>query len=114
MSDLDRTLAALADPTRREVVELLRRKPRRAGELAEALEMTPPAMSRHLRVLRKSGLVEEDRARDDSVEDARVRVYRLKHEPFTALRKWLDEVETFWTRELDAFKAYAEKKKGKR
>lgn len=114
MSELDRTLAALADPTRREVVELLKKKPRRAGELAEALEMTPPAMSRHLRVLRRSGLVEEDRASDDTVEDARVRVYRLKHEPFTALRRWLDDVETFWTRELDAFKTYAEKKKGKR
>ena len=49
MSDLDQTLAALADPTRRGVIDLLRRKPRRAGELADALAMSPPAMSRHLR-----------------------------------------------------------------
>jgi DNA-binding transcriptional ArsR family regulator len=108
-SDLDQTLAALADPTRRAVVDLLHRRPRRAGELAAAMAMTPPAMSRHLRVLRKSGLVEEDHAE----EDARVRVYRLRAQPFTTLRRWLEEVETFWAQELDAFKAYAERKHGK-
>ncbi len=108
--DLDQTLAALADPTRRGVVDLLRRKPRRAGELAEALSMSPPAMSRHLRVLRKTGLVEE-RELDD---DARVRMYRLRPEPFTALRAWLDGVETFWVGQLDAFKAHAERTRGKR
>jgi DNA-binding transcriptional ArsR family regulator len=102
---LDRTFAALADPTRRGVVDLLRRRPRRAGELAAALQMTPPAMSRHLRVLRKSGLVEEDAEEDD----ARVRIYRLRHEPFAALRGWLDEVEAFWTSELASFKEHAER-----
>jgi DNA-binding transcriptional ArsR family regulator len=108
MSDLDRTLAALSDPTRRGVVELLRKRPRRAGELAEAFDMSPPAMSRHLRVLRTHGLVEEDH----SGEDARVRVYRLRHEPFRALRRWLDDVEAFWTRELDAFAEHAERTRG--
>jgi DNA-binding transcriptional ArsR family regulator len=108
-SDLDRTLAALADPTRRGVIDLLHKKPRRAGELADALEMSPPAMSRHLRVLRKSGLVEEG----DDEDDARVRIYRLRPQPFSALRRWLDEVETFWSRELDAFKEYAERTRGK-
>jgi DNA-binding transcriptional ArsR family regulator len=107
---LDQTFAALSDPTRRGVIELLRKKPCRAGELASALEMSPPAMSRHLRVLRSTGLVYED-AVD---EDARVRVYRLRHEPFTALRAWLDEVESFWEGQLDAFKAHAEKTRGKR
>jgi DNA-binding transcriptional ArsR family regulator len=58
---LDRTFAALADPHRRRVVELLRDRPRRAGELAAAAGLPPPAMSRHLRVLRESALVEEDR-----------------------------------------------------
>jgi DNA-binding transcriptional ArsR family regulator len=110
VTDLDQTLAALADPTRRSVVELLKKRPRRAGELADALEMSPPAMSRHLRVLRQSGLVVEDHDGDD----ARVRVYRLRHEPFMALRSWIEEVETFWGRELDAFKVYAEKRRGKR
>ena len=110
MNDLDRTLAALADPTRRGVIDLLRRKPRRAGELADAMEMTPPAMSRHLRVLRKSGLVEEGPEEDD----ARVRIYRLRAEPFTALRRWIEEVESFWAHELAAFKEHAERTRGKR
>lgn len=90
------------------MVELLRKKPRRAGELAEAFEMSPPAMSRHLRVLRTSGLVEEG----PQVEDARVRIYRLRHAPFASLRKWVEEVEAFWALELDAFKEYAERTRG--
>jgi DNA-binding transcriptional ArsR family regulator len=106
---LDRTLVALADPTRRRVVDLLRKRPRRAGELADALETSPPAMSRHLRVLRQSGLVAEDH----DGEDARVRVYRLQHEPFRALRRWIEDVEAFWTAELDAFKQYAERTRGR-
>ena len=107
---LDRTFSALADPTRRGVVELLRKRPRRAGELAAALEMSPPAMSRHLRVLRTTGLIEED----GPGRDARVRVFRLRSAPFAALRDWLDEVESFWTAQLGSFKAHAERtRKGK-
>jgi DNA-binding transcriptional ArsR family regulator len=105
---LDKTLVALADPTRRGVVDLLRKRPRRAGELAEELDMSAPAMSRHLRVLRTTGLVEET----SPDEDARVRVYRLRPEPFAALRSWLDEVESFWGDQLGAFKAHVEKKRG--
>lgn len=107
MSDLDRTLAALADPTRRAVVDLLRRRPRRAGELAGALQMSAPAMSRHLRVLRAEGLVEEEKEE----RDARVRVYRLRPEPFGELRSWLAQVETFWQGQLSAFKEHAERRK---
>lgn len=103
---LDQTLSALADPTRRRVVDLLRTRPRRAGELARASRMSPPAMSRHLRVLRRSGLIEEERGQDD----ARARVYRLRPEPFRDLQAWLREVEAFWTDQLDAFKAHAERK----
>lgn len=105
VTDLDRTLAALADPTRRGVVELLRKRPRRAGELAASLAMSAPAMSRHLRVLRRTGLVEEDH----QGEDARVRRYRLRPEPFRELGRWVDEVEAFWAGELAAFKEYAER-----
>jgi len=105
--NLDATFAALSDPTRRAVIDLLRREPRRAGELAEALDMSPPAMSRHLRVLRECGLVEEER----SDEDARVRLLRLRPEPFDALRHWLDEVEQFWAGQLDAFRAHAERRR---
>jgi len=104
-SPLDRTLAALADPTRRGVVDLLRKRPRRAGELAVAFDMSAPAMSRHLRVLRKTGLVEEE----ELEEDARVRVYRLRRSPFVALRSWLDEVEELWTDQLAAFKEHTER-----
>lgn len=110
MSELDATLLALADPARRGVVDLLRKRPRRAGELAAALELSPPAMSRHLRVLRQSGLVEEQHQGDD----ARVRVYRLRHQPFQGMRRWLDEVEAFWTLELKAFKEHAERTHGGR
>ena len=109
MSELDRTLSALADPTRRGVIDLLRRKPRRAGELAAALEMSPPAMSRHLRVLRRTGLVEEALGGDD----ARVRVYSLRREAFRGLRRWLDDVESFWTLELASFKRHAERTRGR-
>ena len=109
MNELDRTFAALADPTRRSVIELLRAQPRRAGELASSLGMSNPAMSRHLRVLRKTGLVEEEH----TSEDARVRVYRLKQEPFAALQRWLDEVHAFWSLELSAFKEHAERTRGK-
>lgn len=105
---LDSTFLALADPTRRRVIELLRQKPRRAGDLAAVFDMVPPAMSRHLRVLRSSGLVEEDAAADD----ARVRIYRLRAEPFTELRQWLDEIEAFWSDQLGAFKDYAERQSG--
>lgn len=101
---LDRTLSALADPTRRGVIELLRQQPRRAGELADALSMTPPALSRHLRLLRKTGLVAES----ELEHDARVRVYRLEAAPFAELRRWLEQVEAAWSGQLEAFKAHVE------
>lgn len=110
-NSIDDTLAALADPTRRWVVEQLRRGPQRAGDLATAGGLSAPAMSRHLRVLRQRGLIE-----GSGVEaDARVRLYRLRPEPFSALRTWLDEVERFWSGQLGAFKAHAERgRMGKR
>jgi DNA-binding transcriptional ArsR family regulator len=107
---LDATFEALADPARRGVVDLLRKKPRRAGELAEALGLSPPAMSRHLRVLRQRGLVEPEH--DDA--DARAKVYRLRPEPFTQLRAWLESVERFWSLELSAFKEHAERTRGRK
>lgn len=109
-SSLDRTLAALADPTRRGVIELLRRRPRRAGELAEALSVSAPRMSQHLRVLRAGGLIEDA----DDERDARVRLYHLRPEPFAQLQGWLAEVESFWSAELLAFKAHAERTRGRR
>ena len=109
MSELDRTFAALADPTRRRVIDLLRAGSRRAGELADELAMSPPAMSRHLRVLRHSGIVEESH----DGKDARVRLYRLRQKPFNQMREWLEEVERFWAGELAAFKQHAERTRGR-
>ena len=63
---IDETLSALADPTRRRVVDLLRERPRRAGELAATFDVSAPAISRHLRVLRTRGLIEETRTPDDA------------------------------------------------
>ncbi|MGH8326740.1 MAG: ArsR/SmtB family transcription factor [Steroidobacteraceae bacterium] len=102
---LDRTLAALADPHRRRVVDLLRERPHRAGELAEAARISFPAMSRHLRTLRKSGLVDEDRDEFDS----RVRIYRLRPEAMMDLKTWLAETDALWARQLAALKAHLQK-----
>lgn len=107
MSKADRVFAALADPARRRAVELLGERPRRAGELADALGLTPPAMSRHLKILKETGLI-EDRHPDF---DARVRVYALRAEGLSALKKWVDETDRLWSRQLAAFKAHAERRK---
>lgn len=104
MKQLDSTLAALADPTRRRVVDLLREQPRRAGELAAAVRTSAPAMSRHLRVLRTSGLVEAELLE----EDARARVYRLRPERLRTLQTWLD---TFWGGQLDSFLRHVERRR---
>ena len=88
------------------MVEQLRRGPRRAGELAAAGHMSAPALSRHLRVLRRGGLIEGGGIEDD----ARVRLYRLRAEALSPLREWLDEMQAFWREQLGAFKAHAERK----
>jgi DNA-binding transcriptional ArsR family regulator len=102
---VDKTLAALADPHRRRAIDVLRRGPRRAGELAAMTGLTPPAMSRHLRTLRAAGLVEEAHANFD----ARVRVYALKPKPIAELRAWLEETEKLWSSQLVGLKAYIER-----
>lgn len=104
---VDRTFAALADPHRRRAVELLGQRPRRAGELAEALSLPAPAMSRHLRELKASGLVEETHPEFD----ARVRIYSLKDGAMADLKKWIADTERLWTHQLAAFKAHVEKPK---
>jgi len=102
---LDRTLAALADPARRRVVDLLRERPRRAGELADALSVSPSVMSRHLKVLRDSDMVEET-----SPEfDARIRIYSLRSHATAGLRAWLDAVEQGWAEQLTALKEHVER-----
>jgi DNA-binding transcriptional ArsR family regulator len=109
VNQIDATLAALADPTRRHVVELLRAEPLRASAIAEQSGMTRAAMSRHLGVLRRAGLVRVE----TPDEDARERVYRLEPEHLAALQAWLDQVQAFWSEQLGSFKAHAERTRGR-
>jgi DNA-binding transcriptional ArsR family regulator len=81
-------IEALGDPARRQVVALLGGGPRRAGELAAAVGLSPPAMSRHLRVLLAALVIEDGRLE----QDARARVFRLRPEAIAAVRSWLDEI----------------------
>jgi DNA-binding transcriptional ArsR family regulator len=103
--DLDRILAALADPHRRHVIELLRVRPQRAGELASAVGLNPSALSRHLRTLKANGLIEEAHPEFD----ARVRIYTLKPEPMADLKAWLEQTEQLWTEQLGSLKAQLER-----
>jgi DNA-binding transcriptional ArsR family regulator len=105
-ADIDRTLAALADPYCRRAVELLAERARPAGELARELRLTAPAMSRRLKSLKEGGLVEESHPEFD----ARVRIYALRPEPMEQLKRWLEEAERMWAEQLAAFKAFLEKK----
>ena len=102
---LDRTLAALADPHRRQTIELLTERPRRAGELAAALRVAPSVMSRHLRILRGCGLVTETHPEFD----ARVRIYALQSAPMAELRAWVDATERGWSEQLTAFREHLER-----
>jgi DNA-binding transcriptional ArsR family regulator len=90
-----KALEALADPTRRRIVELLVDGERSAGELAANFDTSRPGVSRHLRVLREHGLVQ---ARDDG----RRRLYSLDPRPLADLDEWLDRYRIFWTNRLDA------------
>jgi DNA-binding transcriptional ArsR family regulator len=91
----ERALAALADPTRRQVFERLQAGPSAVGELASALPVSRPAVSQHLKVLKEAGLV------TDRAEGTR-RVYYIDPHGLGALRKWLDQS---WTQALAAFQA---------
>ena len=88
-------LAALADPTRRELVELLAAGELAAGELADRFPVSRPAVSRHLRVLREAGLV---RAR----VDGKRRLYALDPRPLRELDDWLEPYRDLWAQRLDA------------
>jgi DNA-binding transcriptional ArsR family regulator len=102
---LDLTLDALADPVRRRSIELLAERPHRAGELAGALGVSAPVMSRHLRVLRTAELVDEEHP----PFDARVRIYSLRARPIGELKAWLAATEAGWTQQLTAFKDHVER-----
>ena len=100
-------LAALADPARRQVVELLGPGPRRAGDLAAAVGMSAPAMSRHLRVLLQTGVVTDER----TPADARLRYFRLQPQPIAALQAWLDQLQATWDEQLASFRRHIDERK---
>jgi DNA-binding transcriptional ArsR family regulator len=91
----DRAFEALADPTRRRIIELLAGRELTAGEIAERFPVSRPAISRHLRVLRESGLV---RYRGE----AQRRLYTLDSAPLAAAHAWLDRYRGFWANRMDA------------
>jgi DNA-binding transcriptional ArsR family regulator len=96
---------ALADPTRRRVVEILGSKPASAGELAATIGTSAPAMSKHLRHLLRAGLVADERA----ASDARVRVFRLRPQSMVAIRAWLDQLQAHWDAQLGSFQRHVER-----
>ena len=104
--EIDQLFDALADATRRSVIELLGSGPRRAGELAAAAGTSPPTMSRHLRVLLDAGVVADDRPRTD----ARTRVFRLRPESMIAVQAWLDQIQAHWDEQLVSFKRHVERR----
>jgi DNA-binding transcriptional ArsR family regulator len=97
---------ALGDPTRREVLRALARAPQRASELAEQLGASRPGMSRHLGILRDTGLVTEDA----DACDGRARLLRLVPEALAPARAYLDELEGFWAARLDTFRVLADER----
>jgi DNA-binding transcriptional ArsR family regulator len=104
--DVAGVFGALADPTRRQVVQLLGARPMRAGELADAAGLSAPAMSRHLRVLLDAGVVADERR----PEDARLRIFRLRPEGLVELQAWLDQLQADWNEQLGAFQRHVERK----
>jgi DNA-binding transcriptional ArsR family regulator len=104
--EVDKLFDALADATRRRVVEELGSGPRRAGELAAVAGTSPSTMSRHLRVLLDAGVVADERPR----RDARIRVFRLRPESMTAVQAWLDQIKALWDEQLGLFKRHVERR----
>lgn len=107
-TDVTVVFGALADPARLRVVQLLGDKPRRAGELAAAVGMSAPAMSRHLRVLLTAGIVTDERR----AEDARLRYFRLRPQSVVAAAAWLDQLQANWTEQLAAYQRHVADKFG--
>ena len=102
---MNAVLHALADPNRRTVLKLLRHQPVTAGELADALPIARPGVSRHLRVLRDAGLVEVH-------QQAQRRIYSLRSEPLAEVDAWLADYRALWEQRIDAL--HTEISRGKR
>jgi DNA-binding transcriptional ArsR family regulator len=101
---IDQWLSALADPTRRRIVEMLSESPRTATEIHRAFPIADPAVSRHLRVLREAAVV----VQREVAGDKRVRLYALAHDPIDGIATWLEQLSSSstWGDQLGAFKDY--------
>ena len=98
-------LQALTDGSRRTMLDILRDHPATAGELADALPIARPGVSRHLRVLREAGLV-------DVRQEAQRRIYSIRPEPLAEVDAWLSDYRALWQNRLDAL--HTEITRGKR
>lgn len=98
---VEAAFAALADPTRRAVLDMLRHGNRPAGQIAQAFPISRPAISKHLRLLRRAHLVNERR-------EGRNRVYQINPEPLKAVDQWLNHYRIFWQENLNSLKAFVE------
>jgi DNA-binding transcriptional ArsR family regulator len=95
------TFQALADPTRRAVLDMLRGGSQPAGQIASSFPVSRPAISKHLRLLRRAHLVREHR-------EGRHRVYQLNPEPLRAVDSWVGQYRAFWAESLNNLKAFVE------
>lgn len=105
LNHVDAVLQALADPSRRTVLEILRDHPASAGELADALPIARPGVSRHLRVLREAGLVSVR-------QESQRRIYSLRPDALVEVDEWLGDYRALWQNRLDAL--HTEVSRGKR
>jgi DNA-binding transcriptional ArsR family regulator len=95
------TFTALADPTRRAVLDLLRQGSQPAGRIASAFPVSRPAISKHLRILRRAHLVEQRR-------EGRHRFYQLNPDPLRTVDSWLEQYRKFWNASLSNLKTFVE------
>ena len=102
----DAVFSALADPTRRAVLGMLRGRSLPAGQIAQAFPVSRPAISKHLRLLRRAHLVNEARM-------SRQRVYSLNVAPLKTVDVWLDQYRSFWETSLTSLKAVVESEKAR-
>jgi len=101
----DRAFQALADPTRRALLDMLRQGTQPAGAIAQSFDVSRPAISKHLRLLLRANLVRRQK-------QGRHRIYRLNPEPLKAVDTWLDSYRMFWDARLANLKAFVEAEAG--
>jgi DNA-binding transcriptional ArsR family regulator len=95
------TYAALAEPHRRQILDLLRGREHSVGDLVEQLELSQPGVSKHLKVLREAGLVASRRS-------GKQRLYALEPQPLAEVHGWLEQYREFWSGRLDALERHLE------